>query len=215
MILIYNELASRPPLTATSMKKIHSLILTLTTGLLLLSGCSFSSGTSVTGTNNPQDATMQTYETDDYQITVPKAWQITRKNEFTSDIPSNVSVALQANRKNEIFVTNVNITKNTLGEALSSLDYGKVVLENQKTVLQNFSEKGREESDTTINGKKQTILLAKFNGKRSAADPLLTFFQAYYVDDRTGYIATAAYASNEDPSVQKEAEQIVRSFSIK
>lgn len=196
------------------MKKIYQLLPTLIVGLALITGCSFS-GTTPASTGGVEDATMQTYETDDYQITVPKAWQITRKNEFTSDIPSNVSVALQANRKNEIFVTNVNIIKNTLGETLSSLDYGKVVLENQKTVLQNFAEKGREESDTTINGKKQTILLAKFSGKRSATDPLLTFFQAYYVDDRTGYIATAAYASNEDPSVQKEAEQIVRSFSIK
>ncbi len=183
-------------------------------GLFILSGCSFGS-TTTTSTNNPEAATLQTFQADDYQITVPKVWEITRKNEFTSDIPTNVSVVLQANRKNEIFITNMNITKNTLGDTLSSLDYGKVVLENQKTVLQNFAEKSREEADTTIGGDKQKVLIAKFNGKRTATDPLLTFIQSYYVKDRTGYIITAAFVYNEDPSVQKEAEQIVRSFSIK
>lgn len=183
-------------------------------GLLILSGCSFGS-TTTTNTNNPEAATLQTFQADDYQITVPKVWEITRKNEFTSDIPANVSVVLQANRKNELFVTNVNVTKNTLGDSISSLDYGKVVLENQKTVLQNFAEKSREEVDTTIGGTAQKILIAKFDGKRTATDPLLSFIQSYYVKDRTGYIITAAFVYNEDPSVQKEAEQIVRSLSIK
>ncbi len=183
-------------------------------GLLAVSGCSFGS-TTTTSTGNPEAATLQTFQADDYQITVPKVWEITRKNEFTGDIPTNVSVVLQANRKNELFVTNVNVTKNTLGDTISSLDYGKVVLENQKTVLQNFTEKSREEADTTIGGKKEKILITKFDGKRTATDPLLTFMQSYYVKDRMGYIITAAFVYNEDPSVQKEAEQIVRSLSIK
>lgn len=183
-------------------------------GLLAVSGCSFGS-TTTTNSGNPEAATLQTFQADDYQITVPKVWEITRKNEFTSDIPTNVSVVLQANRKNELFITNVNVTKNILGDTLSSLDYGKVVLENQKTALQNFTEKSREESDTTIGGNKEKILIAKFDGKRTATDPLLTFIQSYYVKDRTGYIITAAFVYNEDPSVQKEAEQIVRSLSIK
>lgn len=197
------------------MKKINFLGLSIGfMGLLAITGCSFGPSTT-TNTSNPEAATLQTFQADDYEITIPKVWEITRKNEFTSDIPTNVSVVLQANRKNEIFVTNVNITKNILGDTLTSLDYGKVVLENQKTVLQNFAEKSREEVDTTISGKKEKILLAKFNGKRTATDPLLTFIQSYYVKDRTGYIITAAFVYNEDPSVQKEAEQIVRSFSIK
>ena len=193
-----------------SMKKINILLI----GLLALTGCSFGGSTS-TSTDNPEAATLQTFQADDYQMTIPKVWQITRKNEFTSDVPSNVSVVLQANRKNEVFVTNVNVVKNILGDNMSSLDYGKVVVENQKTVLQNFAEKSREEVDTTIAGKKEKILLAKFDGKRTATDPLLTFLQSYYIKDRTGYIITAAFVSNEDPSVQKEAEQILRSFSIK
>lgn len=183
-------------------------------GLVILSGCSF--GSSSTSTSSGSDAaTLQTFQADDYEITVPKVWEITRKNEFTSDIPANVSVVLQANRKNEVFVTNVNVVKNSLGDTLSSLDYGKVVLANQKTVLENFTEKSREEVDTTIAGNKEKVLIGKYQGKRTATDPLLGFIQAYYVKDRTGYIITASYVSNEDPSVQKEAEQIVRSFSIK
>lgn len=197
------------------MKKSNLLSLTACLiGLLAVSGCSFGS-TTTTSTGNPEAATLQTFQADDYQITIPKVWEITRKNEFTSDIPTNVSVVLQANRKNELFITNANVTKNVLGDTISSLDYGKIVLENQKTVLQNFTEKSREEADTTIGGNKEKILIAKFDGKRTATDPLLTFIQSYYVKDRTGYIITAAFVYNEDPSVQKEAEQIVRSLSIK
>jgi hypothetical protein len=193
-----------------TMKKI-----TITTILLLAlmtSGCSLDGG-SAGGT--PEDATLQTYQTDEYQITIPKAWSIIRKNEFTSDIPQNASVVFLANRKNEVFLTNVNITKNPLGKTVSSLDYGNIIVQNQKSALQNFAELGREEFSTSIGGKKDRVMLVKFQGKRTGTDPLLTILQSYYVNNTTAYIITAASVSNEDPIVQKEAENIVRSFAIK
>lgn len=184
--------------------------------MVVLSGCSAGngggSGASGTGV---EESVMQTLGTDDYQITVPKAWNIVKKNEFTSDVPGNAVIVFQANRKNEVFLTNVNITKNILSQSMISLDYGKIVLANQKNTLQNFVEKNREEFDTAIGGTKQRVILAKFEGKRTAVDPVLTFVQAYYVKDRTAYIVTGAYVNSEDPDVQKEADNIVRSFSIK
>lgn len=195
------------------MKKIH-IILGLTL-ISLLSACSLGSSTTTTTISGADASILQTYQADDYQVTIPKAWEITRKDEFTSDIPQNASAVFQANRKNEVFITNVNVTKNILGTAMTPLDYGKIVMENQKTSLQNFVEKSREEINTTISGTKTTVLLAKFEGKRTATDPTIAFIQSYYVKGTTGYIITAAYVPSEDPSVQKEAEQIVRSLTIK
>lgn len=180
----------------------------------ILTACSFS-GSSSDGKSDEQKALEQTVQTDEYQITVPKAWEVIPKNEFTSDIPKNALGAFQANRKNELFIANVNITKNTLNDPIGSLDYGKIVLENQKSALQNFSEKGRQEFETVINGAKQTVIFAKFEGKRTIADPVLTFLQEYYVNGKSAYVVTGAFVSNEDPTVQKEVESAVRSFSIK
>ncbi len=192
-------------------KKIIALLLS---SIVVISGCSAGGGSSGTSGTGIEESVMQTLGTGEYQITVPKAWNIVKKNEFTSDVAGNAVIVFQANRKNEIFLTNVNITKNVLSQSMISLDYGKIVLANQKNTLQNFVEKNREEFDTTIGGAKQRVILAKFEGKRTAVDPVLTFVQAYYVKDRTAYIVTGAYVNSEDPDVQKEADNIVRSFSI-
>lgn len=188
------------------------LTISIVASSLLITACSLS-GTG-TGTT-PEESVLQTYQAEDYEVTIPKAWSITRKNEFTSDIPQNASVVFQANRKNEVFITNVNITKNNLAEPVLSLDYGNIIMQNQKTALQNFAELGREEISTTTKGKKDRIMLVKFQGKRTATDPLLTILQSYSVYEKTAYIITAVSISSEDPIVQKEAENIVRSFSIK
>lgn len=180
---------------------------------LSLTACS--SGSSPSGTSDELKALEQTIQTDEYQVTIPKAWETINKNEFTSDIPKNALAVFQANRKNELFIANVNITKNMLNDPITSLDYGKIVLENQKSALQNFSEKNRQEFETMINGVKQTVIFAKFEGKRTIADPAITFTQEYYVNGKSAYIITGAFVSNEDPTVQKETENIVRSFSIK
>lgn len=188
----------------------------LSTILILSTGCSFGgSTTSTTAGTGVEESVLQTLTNDEFQITLPKAWTTIKQNEFTSDIPRNAVMVFQANRKNEVFLTNVNIVKNNLGQAISSLDYGKIVAANQKNTLQNFVEKSRDEIDTTIKGNKDKVLRIKFEGKRTTTDPLVTFIQTYYVVDRAVYIVTGSYASAEDPSVQKEADNIVQSFSVK
>lgn len=184
-------------------------------GILLFSTACSSDGTPSGSGNGVEASVLQTYTTDEYQITVPKAWTVVKKNEFTSDVPQNAVIVFQANRKNEVFLTNVNIVKNTLSQSISSLDYGKIVLANQKNILQNFIEKGHDEVTTSIKDSEQKVIITKFEGKRTTTDPLITFVQTYYVFDRTAYIVTAAYASSEDPEVQKEADNIVQSFSIR
>lgn len=193
----------------------QKIVIPLLTAAFLLSGCSLGGGSTTDTTSGVEDSVLQTYDADDYQITVPKAWNVIKKSEFTSDVPPNGVIAFQANRKNEIFLANANITRNTLSQTLEPLDYGKIVVANQKNMLQNFVEKSREEFDTTIKGNKKKVLMAKFEGKRTTTDPLITFVQVYYVYDRTAYIVTGAYASSEDPAIQKETDNIVRSFSIK
>ena len=196
-----------------SIKKTGTSLLAM--ALILSTGCSLGGSSTTSTTSGVEQSVLQTYSADDYQITVPKAWSVIKKQEFTSDVPQNAVIAFQANRKNEIFLANVNITRNTLSQTLEPLDYGKVVVANQKNTLQNFVEKNREEFDTTIKGNKKKVLMVTFEGKRTTTDPLITFVQTYYLYDRTAYIITGAYASSEDPAVQTETSDIVRSFSIK
>lgn len=189
----------------------------LSTILILSTGCSFGGSTTSTTTagTGVEESVLQTLANDEFQITLPKAWTTIKQSEFTSDIPRNAVMVFQANRKNEVFLTNVNIVKNNLSQTISSLDYGKIVAANQKNTLQNFVEKSRDEIDTTIKGNKDKVLRIKFEGKRTTTDPLVTFIQTYYVVDRAAYIVTGSYASAEDASVQKEADNIVQSFSVK
>lgn len=188
----------------------------LSGALLLTTACSFGGdATTTTSGTGVEASVLQTITADDYQITVPKAWNVIKQSEFTSDIPRNGVISFQANRKNEAFLTNANIVKNPLSQTISSLDYGKIVVNNQKSSLQNFVEKSRDELDVTVKGNKDKVLMVKFEGKRTTTDPLITFVQTYYVVDRTAYIVTGAYASIEDPDVQKEADNIVQSFSVK
>lgn len=194
------------------MKKL-TLTIAAIVATLTLTGCSLLGGGSDTSSGTGD--TTQTYTTGDYEITVPKAWQRTTKAEFTSDIPKNTDVTFSANRKNEAFLTNVAVTKNILSEPINTLDYAKIVLENQKNLLLNYVEKSRDEIDVNVGGKPVKTWLVSFEGKRTATDPVIGFTQLYLVKDKTAYIATGAYITSEDSEVKKEADTIVRSLTVK
>lgn len=181
-------------------KKITTLVMLLAT--LALSGC-FGIGEDAAST--AQEVNNEIYKSNEFQIRVPSSWEVFQKRDFTSEVPQSTQIAIRSKRKNELFIANVTVTKNTLSQEMSAEDYGKKILQSQRIVLQNF-----EEIDIkTSNGG----FTSMFQGKRNAGEPTIKFIQHTVVKDHTAFIATAAFITTEDDIVAQEAQDIAESLS--
>jgi len=190
-------------------KKIIAVI--LISFLFLLSACS---GGNNQNNDLPKDKT-KTYETNYISLSYPQDWEVIENKDFPAGTPPSTIVILTANVKNELFITNINIAHNILPQAIDSTDYAKQVIANQKATLQNYNELSREEVSIQIGGKPAKAIMAIFEGKRLATDPVIRFIQLYAVKDTQAYIATASMLPTEEEYIQNAAKNVVKSLNIK
>ena len=178
------------------MKKITITLLLLS--MTVLSGC-FGGDEEVIPLQNG-------YKTGEFQINTPEGWEIFTKNYFTSDIPKNTELILRSKKKDEVFIANINVTRNIVADDISSEDYAKKLLQSSSILFLNFKK---------INEKKinQNGYLVAYQGKQKAGDPLLEFIQHVVVKDKKIFIATLAYNPADDEQVKKEAAEIISSLT--
>ncbi len=177
--------------------------------MLTLTACSSSGGTSTT-----TDERSKVYESGEFTITIPKEWEVINKEQFTSNIPKETEVVFRNNIKNETFTANTQVLKKPLQEEVSSLDYARMVM-NREQDLYDFKELQRQEITLKINGQDEKTFLIKFEGRKSPEEKLVRYSQSYAVKGKKAYIVLAAYAPQENESVVKVMEDIVKSFSLK
>ena len=177
---------------------------------LSLTGCfNFGGDTAAT-----VDARSRVYESDEFTITIPREWEVIEKNQFTSNIPKETEVVFRNNVKNETFTATTQVLKKPLQEEVSTLDYARMVINRQQD-LYDFRELAREEVKMKIDGREENSYLIRFEGRKAPKEKLVRYSQVYAVKGKNAYIVLAAYAPQENESVVKTMEDIVKSLSVK
>jgi len=133
------------------------------------------------------------YSNSEIEISVPIDWDIIESGNFTSNVPSNTTVAFLSNEKNERFTSNVNITKSTNQENTSLNDFSKSSMLNAKKKLLEFKQLSFEEE--SINNTEAITYV--FSGKQRAKEPILDFQQTFMKNEDTFYTITFAHLPSE------------------
>jgi len=188
-------------------KKIYTTILIT---IILVSGCSLGSSEETKTVSN-----ISTYESDSYAIEYPPDWEIIAREKMTSDIPSTVDIAFRNNVKNEIYTANTNITIHSIDRSISSKDFAIASTNKIKKDLTTYFEDSSSETQVSKTDKKINAFEVYFTGRKTANEPLIVFHQIYVVDYKTVYTITASYKQNEDESVVKNLDSMLKSFSLK
>lgn len=189
------------------MKKILSISIIATS--LFLTACG---GNEDSTNSNGTTIDKQTYEAEDFTISIPSDWEIIDRNDLTSNIPSDVIVAFRNNVKSESFTANANVTFTELPEDNSLEDFAKNSLAQIKITLIDFQEINNESYE--LNDETPAYLLA-FQGKQGASEMPIVFKQVYVASGSSVYIVTAAYLVQEEESVVKSLDEMLDSFMLK
>lgn len=178
----------------------------------LLTGCF--GGDSTPKTDQSTSATI-VYQTNNFSINTPTDWDTIESKDFTSNIPKGTIVAFRNNIKSEVFTANLNISVADLQEAITSQDFETSSKANIKSSLLGYTETSTTSQDVKSGTATLKGVVFAFQGKKSAADPILNFKQLYLVKDKTGYTLTAAYLADEDVSVVNFLNEMLNSFMLK
>lgn len=190
----------------------RKFLLIFSVSLFVLAGC---------GSDNDADKTpvvsknSQIFETSEFSIIFPQGFEVIAPKDFTSDIPVGTLVGFRSPQRNDVFTTNLSLIKTDIPEAVSSLDYAKGLLQKQNNSLLDFKELARTEIEVTVGSQADKTFLANFEGKERADADVKEFFQVVVTEEKTAYMATAAFLKNEDEGVKQELEASLKSFSIK
>lgn len=188
------------------------LSLTLAVSLFSLTGC-FGSTTTV---ETSQLQNFRVYTAPTFSISVPNQWQTIEPKDFASDVPQETQIIFRDNVQNDIFTSNANVTKKLLTKQTNSLDYGKLMITENKGSLLNFKEISRDEDfNMAIGGQVQKTLLVLFEGKENEAEPTIRIVQTYAVNRIDAYTITAAYLTDSTELDAENAKNIVKSFKVK
>jgi len=191
------------------MKKL--IIFSALISLFVMTGC-FGSGDSGTTTELKN---FKTYKATTFAIGIPSTWEIIEAKDFSKDIPMETLVIFRNNIQSDVFTENANVTKKILKSSMSTYDFAKSeVLENRNSLI-NYKEISRdEEFNVVVGGKMQKSILILFEGKENTQEPTIRMLQVYAVNGTDAYTVTAAYKSDADNLTIDNAKNIIKSFKV-
>lgn len=194
-------------------KKILSILLLSTA--FTLSGCFSADNQTGTSTDaNADNTETRTYQNSQFSLSFPGTWDVIEPKDFTSEIPRETQLVIRNNIKNDTFTANINIVRNDLQLALSSLDYAKEIINRQRTGLLDYKETKREIINIQVGGQSQETYYTEFEARLNQTDPVTKFVQTYAVKDKAGYIMMGAYSTQENTPVIDQINNTVKSFKV-
>ncbi|MBD3156772.1 hypothetical protein GF369_02990 [Candidatus Peregrinibacteria bacterium] len=191
--------------------KRYTIALCMIFSLIFLTGCFGSSDDAA----ETQLENFSVYKAPTFSISVPQQWQTIEPKDFSRDIPQETQIIFRDHIQNDIFTANANVTKRILTQPISSVEYGKSMVNENKESLLNFKEISRdEEFNIAIGGQMQKTLLVMFEGKENESEPTIRIVQTYAVNGSDAYTVTAAYRTDASELQVEEAKNIVKSFKV-
>lgn len=189
-----------------------TLVLIIVISTFILTGCFGGDNTS----DQSQLQNFSVYNAPTFSINFPNQWQTIEPKDFSKEVPNETQIIFRDNIQSDIFTANANVTKRILTQPMSSLNYGKAMMNENKGSLLNFKEISRdEEFNIVIGGQMQKTLLILFEGKENEAQPTIRIIQTYAVNGSDAYTITAAYLPDTLELQAENAKNIVKSFKVK
>lgn len=176
----------------------------------LLTGC-FGSGT----TNDTATAGKKLYQTENFSISVPQDWEVIEQNSLNSNVSGDTVVAFRNNIKNEIFTANLAISVSSAPSDLTSIDMAKQGKANAKASLISFEEILDEDHVVLSSNNNIPTLITNFKGKQKAESSPINFEQLHVINNGAQYTLTGASYTEDDESVVKLIDEMIKSFSLK
>lgn len=168
-----------------------------------LSGCGGDSS-STTAQN------LQTYQGDEFAISIDPTWKIISQSEFYAEIPKETVVAFTTPEAYNGFFINVNIVKEDLKQAVSSINYGRA---NINMSAQNLTDYQKiQEVKMSVGG--EPALLHIFQARLNASEKIIKFVQLYATKGNYGYIVSGGMLPDTPKATRDLVGAIVTSFSL-
>lgn len=163
------------------------------------------------GSDNEAAQNLQLYDGTDFSINVDPSWKVINKSDFYAEIPNETVVAFTTPEAYDGFFINVNIVKENLNQAISSVDYGRA---NINVSGQNLTDYEKvQEVKIDLNG--QPALLHIFQARLNASEKLIRFIQLYATKGRSGYIVSGGMLADTPKEIRDTVGAIVTSFKLK
>ena len=184
-------------------KKILSAVIVIIFAVLLTS-CGGSNQTAPTSSLKP-------YDGGEFTINIDPSWKIINQSDFYSEIPKETVVAFTAPEAYNGFFINVNIVKEDLKQATSSIDYGRA---NMNLSAQNLTDYQKVQ-EAQIDMKGTPALLHIFQARLQPTEKLIKFVQLYATKGNYGYIVSGGMLPDTPQATRDLVGAMVTSFLLK
>lgn len=155
------------------------------------------------------------YETEEFRMQVPDAWETLTPLNFKSNISKNTLAAFRNNLRDPSFTANIVVLKNELASEISSTDYAKALNEKLKNNLSSYKEILIEKFNVNVEGKESESLFTHVEGRERPEADLKRFIQVSAVKEKNAFNALGAYLAKGDEGLAKKIETSIRSFEVK
>lgn len=200
------------------MTKLSKILITSTV-VLSLAGCSLFSSDTDTSSTGPTTSTNPNkviYESSDFNITVPRDWEILDNEKLPAGSPQSIIVAFKNNIKNKKFIANMNVSEyDTKDQKTTQEEVVKSMKDNFKNTLIDFKDLGDQKVNVNANKTPISAIITTFSGKSDAIEDSKNFKQLYVENNNIAYIITTSYGQDEDPEVIAKIDETINSFELK
>lgn len=169
----------------------------------LLTGCGSGDSTVI--------QTLTPYEGGEFTLNIDPTWKIINASDFYAEIPKETVVAFTTPEAYNGFFINVNIVKEDLKQAISSIDYGRA---NINLSAQNLTDYQKiQEVQMDVGGR--PALLHIFQARLNPSEKLIKFVQLYATKGNYGYIVSGGMLPDTPKEIRDLVGAIVTSFNLR
>jgi hypothetical protein len=162
-------------------------------------------------TATPAASSLKTYDGGDFTLSIDPTWKIINSSDFYSEIPKETVVAFTTPEAYNGFFINVNVVKENLSQAVSSVDYGRANINLSGQTLTDYQK--LQEATVTVSGK--PALLHLFQARLNPTEKLMKFVQLYATKGNVGYIVSGGMLPDTPKETRDLVGATVTSFNLK
>ncbi len=151
------------------------------------------------------------FEGGEYSLSVDPEWSILTPSDFRSGIPKETLVGFASPEAYDGFFLNVNVVRESLDQALSSIDYGRANINLAGRNLTDYQK--IQEAKVDLGG--TASLLHIFEARVNPSQPKIRFFQVYATKGAYGYIASGGMLPATPKEIRERIGAMVTSFRLK